>query len=57
MPAVFGSQTAKEYWHMAADIAYAAGIAVVARDGKCWLIDDEGEHLFYHAQGRRASLV
>jgi hypothetical protein len=47
MPHSFASQKEREYWHMAQDIAYRAGVAIVDRDGASWLIKPEGDELLY----------
>ena len=33
MPQSFASEKERDYWHMAQDIAYRAGVAIAARDG------------------------
>ena len=48
MPQSFASPKERDYWHMAQDIAYRAGVGVVERDGASWLITAEGEKLLSH---------
>jgi len=42
-PESFPTDSAHHYWHMAADIAFEAGVAIYERDGACWLVRGEGE--------------
>jgi hypothetical protein len=47
MPTSFVSEKEREYWHMAQDIAYRAGVSIVERDGASWAITLDGEKLLY----------
>lgn len=44
-PAWFPNDNERDYWHMAQDIAYRAGVSLVERDGSSWLVGDDGERL------------
>lgn len=46
-PQSFASENERDYWHMAQDIAYRAGIALVERDGASWVTGLDGEKLLY----------
>ncbi|MDB5294798.1 MAG: putative integron cassette protein [Phycisphaerales bacterium] len=47
VPQSFASEKERDYWHMAQDIAYRAGAAIVERDGASWLITSGNEKLLY----------
>jgi hypothetical protein len=42
-PEVFGGPNEAHYWHMAQDIAFRAGAALLQHDGSSWLVfpDDQ----------------
>jgi hypothetical protein len=44
-PAWFPDEKERHYWHMAQDIAYRAGVALVEREGSSWLVGEDGERL------------
>jgi hypothetical protein len=45
MPAWFLDDKERDYWHMAQDIVYRAGLSLVERDGSSWLVGNDGERL------------
>jgi len=45
MPKTFTGPRERGYWHAAQDIAYGANASVFERDGKSWLLDDNGERM------------
>src|SRR5438552_12454522 len=47
IPKTFSSEKEREYWHMAQDIAYGAGVAILEREGASWLVLPDGERLIY----------
>jgi hypothetical protein len=45
MPTWFPDDRERDYWTMAQDIAYRAGVSLIDRAGSSWLISDDGERL------------
>ena len=44
-PTHFSDDREREYWHMAQNIAFRAGVSLIERDGCSWLISDDNERM------------